>query len=696
VKSPGHNGKNMADVTFSSIHVADGQELGDTPQVFVQPTGKRGPRSGETLILFLDLPNASTNICADVARTLSEGYSRAPGGLTTALRLAVKLANDRLMELNRGASPAQRTIGSISCAVINHESVVIAQAGPAIAYARAQSGAFERVTPVGDLSPAGSSRSIDAFFTHYAWKPGDAFVLTGESSCRGVGDQLVNACMSKGDARLIAGYLNANVKQGRMTGVAFTVDGEPVALPVTAAATPVQEAEPAQAAPAWTPRAARSTAAAAEPPVSKGPPILSGASQAAGALFGKVAGVFKNGVGTFGSQLLPASAAQAMPVQRSRATVFGLAAAAILLPILVALLVAIGYLQFSGEAARQELVSAVLTQVEQAKSSGTADNWNKAFSLIRNYETRFPADTTTLADAKHQVQAQLDTLNKVTRIVATPIIDLNPTSVPRRIAASPLGIFVLDVANNDAQYYVLSPQRNGINGKPISLASSSGVTLTGTPLVDVTWASTSGSRWRTEGAVLFTKSVLYEYNSTSAQMAILNLPTDAASTPAQVVAGDLYNNTAYLLDTGPGQVWRYQLQNNKLVKGDPYFRTGIAQLHDAIDLAIDGAIYTLLKNGNVLKYVRAQPQTFSMVNLPQKPVKAVAIAASGNDSNTGNVFVADSDSGAVWVFTKTGDFVKQFRATNDEFVCMIDMSLDATGNTIYVTTPNKLYSFKLS
>ena len=179
-------------------------------------------------------------------------------------------------------------------------------------------------------------------------------------------------------------------------------------------------------------------------------------------------------------------------------------------------------------------------------------------------------------------------------------------------------------------------------------------------------------------------------------MAILNLPTDTAGGPAQVIAGDLYNSTAYLLDPGLGQVWRYALQNGKLVKSDPYFRTNATQLHDAIDITIDGAIYTLLKNGKVLKYLRGQPQSFSLANLPQPMGKVVAIAANPNDPDTGNVYVADSDSGAVWVFTKAGDFVKQLRATNDEFVGMQDMSLDATGNTIYIATPAKLYSFKVS
>src|SRR5664280_1477744 len=110
---------NMADVTYSSIHVANGQELGDTPQVFVQLAGRRTPRTGETLIVFLDLQNAQPATITEVTRVLSDAYWRAPGGLTTALRLSVKLANDRLVDLNRGVPPGNQTSGSLTCAVIN-------------------------------------------------------------------------------------------------------------------------------------------------------------------------------------------------------------------------------------------------------------------------------------------------------------------------------------------------------------------------------------------------------------------------------------------------------------------------------------------------------------------------------------------------------------------------------------------------
>src|SRR4029453_11540620 len=106
-------------------------------------------------------------------------------------------------------------------------------------------------------------------------------------------------------------------------------------------------------------------------------------------------------------------------------------------------------------------------------------------------------------------------------------------------------------------------QRNGVTGKPVPLSPASGVTTANASLRDITWATPSSGRWRTEGALLFSSSALYEYSSATGQMVALNLPGDANSMPGQVVAGELYNGTAYLLDAGIGQIWRYTVQGGK-------------------------------------------------------------------------------------------------------------------------------------
>ncbi|NJM42180.1 MAG: hypothetical protein HC853_16240, partial [Anaerolineae bacterium] len=220
----------MSDISFSAIHVDNGQELGDPPQVSVHSAGRNTARAGDRLIVFFDLPNAHDSALREVGKALSSSYWNGPGGVTTALRLAMRVANDKLIELNRGVPADQRAEGSITCVVSNndgHGSLVLAQAGPAIAYARSKGGAFEPILPQDAASLIGSTRTVDVYFSNFTPQIGDVFVVTGAGSCINVNERLIEMCMGKGDARTVAGYLNANVKQGRMVGVAVSVDVAP-------------------------------------------------------------------------------------------------------------------------------------------------------------------------------------------------------------------------------------------------------------------------------------------------------------------------------------------------------------------------------------------------------------------------------------------------------------------------------------
>ncbi len=691
----------MAEVKHATIHVVDGQERGDSPQVWVQPAGKRTPRPGETLIVFLDLPAASPSMCADLLRTLSDAYWRAPGGVTTALRLAIKLTNDRLIELNRGVPADRQIYGSLTCAVINDRSLVIAQAGPAIAYARSRSGAFERVEPPDARAPVGSGRNPEPSFTHFAWQPGDIIVLTGAGSCADGIDPLIEACMAKGEPRMVAGYLNANVRQGKMIGVVLSVEAQPATLPGAATAPPSAIAAPPPAPPsAQEPvpadRFREVESVPAGERLSRMTQTLSTAGAAAATTMSNAARSVQRSLGAFGGQLLPASTITS--AERSRAVMFGLAAIAVLLPIVVALVVSVLYFQFSGEAERQQLQNAARAQVEVARAAtepaAIKSQWTEALDAIAAYEAKNPADTESFAEEKRQAYAQLDRAAQITRISPVTLSELAPASGRRRIGAASLGVYLLDTGANVAEYYVLNAERNAITGKPVPLAFPAGVTATGR-LLDITWATPSSSRWRTEGSILFGNTSIYEYSAATSQITPIELPAVGDARPEQVASGELYNDTVYLLDIGAGQIWRYTWQNGVFTRADTYFRSPFSQLKESMDFAIDGAIYVLSRNGAVSKYFGRAPAPFNMTNLPMPFGDVVALAVSGPDQNSGNVFIADARHGAIFMLSKTGAFLKQYRAAGDVFVNLHDISLDPTSNTLYVVTPTHLYSFKV-
>jgi hypothetical protein len=726
----------VSEISISTIHVADGRELGDSPQVFVHDPPKTGLRQNDTLLVFLDLPNASVEVCEEVAQTLYRCYYQSPGGITTGLRLAVRLACERLNEFNRGL--IQPVLGSLSCAVISGENVVIGQSGPAIAYARAADGSFERITPNDEQRPIGVGYA-EMYFVNFAWQAGDAFVLTGQQSISpDVSERLIKNCMAKGDGRMVAGYLNANVKTGHMVGIAFTVNvrtsvGEletweetQGTIPSTAKIAQIlAKSEQKQAKQGAHHNATQDGASSSNPPNTAGAPTptiklpaldtakiksalapigqwLGRVGRSAGAAASQAATTAQREAGKVGRQMLPGDVLPTSKTTASKKTSSAGEAdrknslmwllLAIALPVIVTWLVTTMYLTLSGEAERKQWRDDAQASITAASAlNASPDLVQTALRTIADYQKKVPEDRGFDAD-RVRLTDQLDRLTRVTRVKPIKLTDLQPTTGTRRLAAFDHGVYVLDTGTNTAEQYVLNTDRKGIANKPVSLNNGPFPSA----VRDISWATPLNTRWNpADGAMMFSNESIYFYSSDNGKI----IPVKIPSAPAvnRVIAGELYNSQFYMLDAGAGQLWRYVLGNDSVPRGSAYFATPVTNLQDAIDVAIDGGVFVLKRNPQepILRYLTARQQPFRLKDVPQQFVEPVAIASSTNDPSAGFIYVGDAKLGLIIQLNKDGEFIRQFRGENDEFVGMQDMSLDFSNNTMYVVSPNKLTMMKI-
>ncbi|MCS6772775.1 MAG: hypothetical protein RMM31_01035 [Anaerolineae bacterium] len=681
--------------SYSTIHVVNGDELGDSPQIVARTVTRRGGEA-ETLLIFLDFPNASPSTCADLARTLVDGFSRAPGGVTAALRLAISLVNDRAAQLNRGALPQRRVEGSLCCALVGKDSVLLAQAGPSLAFARAANGAFEVIQPDFKGAPqiVGVAQHIDVYFNNFAAQVGDTFVLTGARSTEGVSVRLVEVCMSKGDARMVAGYLNANVKQGRMVGIALSVDrsaaeGAPMGEQVSArpqVSTPKPRSQPSPL-----PLHSRPT----EPTIQAPRLDLGGISETMRAAATQAAHAAQRSFSALSSKLLPDDPPTAvLPTPSHRSITLALASIALILPVFIAAAVGVLYFQFSGEAERLQRRANAQALIEQAQRAQTPEEirtrWERAIRAIGEYEALTPQDFSTFAAARREARQRLDKLSQIERIRPVLLVEFG-TQARRRISASALGVYVLDPDSSTAEYYLLDRERFSVLGNKVA------INFTSPPgrLADIAWATAANNRWRTEGAVLFSEQQVFEYSSATARAVPMPVPANPDAAPVKVQSGELFNNTVYLLDVGVGQIWRYPLSGDTLSAGNAYFRSPYRRLQDSVDFTIDGAIYVLQRNNAIHKYFNRQPVPFNLMGLPEPFQRAVALSATGLDQNTGSLLVLDASTGGVFELSKNGQFIRQLRGEADEFVGAVDLSFNEASRTLYVATLDRLYVTKL-
>jgi len=666
----------MSQIQHSIVHVINGVEQNTSSQTFIRKLGNR-PGIKESLALFLDLPHATPAQNSDLAQLFAEAYANASGGITAAMRHAFKLANDRLLALNRGA--AQPIQGSITCGLVTGEHLIIAQSGPAIAYARSADGAFEPLTNSPDAPALGATRAPEINFRNIAPRPGDVFLLTGAGSIQNTPDQLIEACMGKGDPHMVAGYLNANVRDGALTGVVFSLvddaaTDEPLA-PLPSIQPPAPDPEPPAANP--------------EPSgPSMGQKIVDGirAGKAAiGIRATQAAQTAGKGIGEFSGQLLPQTPAPVSDEQRSRLSVFSLGLVAVLLPIIVAAIVATSYLQLSGEAEKQQQRNLIRAQLEQARASNDPAAWTKTIELTGAFEQKFKTDEQVSA-ARQQARDQLDKLYGIARIRPTRLSELAPAT--RKLAAAPLGLYTLNTTTGETLYHTLSADHASTTGKPVPLTPAA---TSGEPgFKDVTWASSTGNRWHNEGAIFISSFAIGEYSLATGQIASTRITADPLGNTTSV---DLFGDQIYILDTGVGQIWRMQLSGGNINRSS-YFRSPFNPLKEGVDMAIDGAVYILQRNGSLLKYVAGLPVQFALQNLPEPMTAPVAIALLGPNRDTGSVFVADAKNGSIFQFDKNGVFIRQYRGAGDEFSGIIDLASDPTTNTLYVLTQKNIFSFK--
>jgi hypothetical protein len=122
------------------------------------------------------------------------------------------------------------------------------------------------------------------------------------------------------------------------------------------------------------------------------------------------------------------------------------------------------------------------------------------------------------------------------------------------------------------------------------------------------------------------------------------------------VRGAGYEGSLYVMDRGAGQIWRYR------PVGLTFPTTGTGRfaepldLTDATDLAIDGAIYVMRRDGVILKHEGGAPADFRVSGVPDGLASTAALFTS---PTAGRLLVADRSHGRVVVLSPEGAYQAQ-------------------------------------
>lgn len=166
---------------------------------------------------------------------------------------------------------------------------------------------------------------------------------------------------------------------------------------------------------------------------------------------------------------------------------------------------------------------------------------------------------------------------------------------------------------------------------------------------------------------------------------ITNLTIKFADSQQDIAGIDSHNNRLYLLDRQNNQIYRYNIGQNSLTNSQPWLNEK-TDLADSVDISIDGHIYALTDNGQLLKYLKGQEQKFNLEKIDpelERPDKLIV------SPELKFIYILELTNKRLVIFDKTGKFLLQYKCS--QFTDLKDFTVDEATGKIYFLDGTSVY-----
>ncbi|NIO67985.1 MAG: hypothetical protein GTN71_02715, partial [Anaerolineae bacterium] len=208
-------------------------------------------------------------------------------------------------------------------------------------------------------------------------------------------------------------------------------------------------------------------------------------------------------------------------------------------------------------------------------------------------------------------------------------------------------------------------------------------------LVDMVWMPVGSGRQTSNLLVLESGGSLLEYDPVFG-LAVLPVGDKDQWRYPQLI-GSFFGNF-YLLDSQSNQILKYlpTADGGYSNPPEPWFQIDV-DLAGVVDMAIDGYIYLLYADGRILKFMGGEVAPFEQTELDE-PLRGPTAIFTSPDEDTKFLYVADAGNGRIVQFSKEGQFIRQFKATEaGVFDQLKSLHVDEIGSKFYILSGNTLY-----
>lgn len=155
-----------------------------------------------------------------------------------------------------------------------------------------------------------------------------------------------------------------------------------------------------------------------------------------------------------------------------------------------------------------------------------------------------------------------------------------------------------------------------------------------------------------------------------------------------IVDAEVFTSRLYTLDAKNNQIFKHLNDGDNFGQGTTWITDSNINVKNAIDMAIDGSIFVLKDNGDIIKLFAGTKTNWVPTTL-ENPLKATKIFTN---ENTSILYAVDKENKRIVAFNKeTGDLIKQY--TSSSFEDLQDVLANDSEKNIYTLSGSKILKF---
>ncbi len=359
---------------------------------------------------------------------------------------------------------------------------------------------------------------------------------------------------------------------------------------------------------------------------------------------------------------------------------------ALIIPLVMLALIIMTRIQYERSQKEQFHSLQTLAQAQYDSSirmAGETETWRgleEAMRTVRN-GLAIDANDDELQSLERRIMHKMEEIDRV-ELLRQPwkLRDLDdpPTSpvdsraaLSARIVVQGIDVFVLNRGSSRVYQFLLNDAGDALlsaETDPVLVQKGEirgGITLS--DIVDIAWMEAGGDRTLSTFMALERTGFLLAYDP---QQGIDVLPVADSEMWLKPAAIGSYFGNLYVLDPLLSRVLRYVPHDNvyTVPPGDYIPAQLGVDLTGAVDMAIDGSVYILFADGQVKKFLRGEPQPFTMQGMPSPMRSPTPIFVSGpkEPDGVGYVYVADAGNERILQFDKAGVYLRQFKVPSGD------------------------------